>query len=96
MVDDKDEQPEGIRAIDVPFEVPAGGMVRIGSISDSSLLEISSGKYRLRFECFEPVSGQAPRVRFLFVKDSNPAFRIVRADAELSPGAELLLTTSAA
>jgi Competence protein J (ComJ) len=88
--------PNAVRIIDVPFEVPADGTVEIGSISDSSLLEIPSGKYRLRFECYRPVSDQAARIRFLFIKDASPIFHIVRADPELSPEEELLLTASAA
>jgi hypothetical protein len=93
----EDEQPPGaIRVIDVPFEVPADGSVEIGSISDSSLLEIPRGTYTLRFECYEPVSGQTARIRLLFTRDATPAFSIVRADPELSPEGELLLTTLAA
>jgi len=91
------EQPLGaIRIIDVPFEVPAGDVVEIGSISDSSLLEIPAGTYRLRFECYEPVSGEASRIRFLFVRDASPTFQIVRADSGLSPANELLLIASEA
>lgn len=93
----EDEQPHSaVRIIDVPFEVPADGAVEIGSISDSSLLEIPSGLYRLRFECWEPVSGQAARIRLLFTRNANPAFHIVRADPGLSPEEELLLTASVA
>jgi hypothetical protein len=48
----EDEQPpSAVRILDVPFEVPADGAIEIGSVSDSSLLEIPSGTYRLRFEC---------------------------------------------
>jgi hypothetical protein len=91
------DQPTGAdRIIDVPFEVRADGRVEIGSISASSVLEIPRGSYALRFECYEPVSSQPARIRFLFIKDPNPTFRIVRADPELSPDGELLLSTSAA
>jgi hypothetical protein len=93
----EDEQPPGaLRVIDVPFDVPADGAVEIGSISDSSVPEIPPGTYRLRYECYEPVSGQTARIRFLFTRNTNPTFEIVRADPELSPEGELLLTTSAA
>lgn len=85
-----------IRVIDVPFEVPSDGAVEIGSISDSYLLEISPGIYRLRFECSDTSNGQAARVRFVFTKDENPMFSVVRADPELSLEGDLLLTTSAA
>ncbi len=93
----EDQQPpDAIRVIDVPFEVPSDGAVEIGSISDSSLLEIPPGTYRLRFECYEPVSGQAARIRFLFSRNTHPTFGIVRADPELNSEGQLLLTTSAA
>jgi hypothetical protein len=91
-----DESTGAPRIIDVPFDVPADGRVEIGSISDSSVLEIPPGSYAPRFECYEPVNGQPARVRFLFVRVPNPTFRIVRADPELSPGQELLISTSAA
>jgi hypothetical protein len=91
-----EQPPSAVRVIDVPFEVPADGAVEIGSISDSSLLEIPSGAYRLRFECYQPVGGETARIRFLFTKNANPIFQIVRADPELSPEEGLLLTASAA
>ncbi|MFG1400280.1 competence protein ComJ [Roseixanthobacter pseudopolyaromaticivorans] len=90
------QSPDAVRIIEVPFEVPADGTIEIGSISDSYILEIPAGIYKLRFECYEPVSSKAARIRFLFVRDTNPKFRIVRADPDLSPENELLLTTSAA
>jgi hypothetical protein len=95
-VTENGELSDAARIIDVPFEVPADGAVEIGSISDSSLLEIPTGTYRLRFECYEPIDGQAARIRFLFTRDTNPTFHIAHADLDLSPGNELLLTTSAA
>lgn len=88
--------PSAVRIIDVPFEVPADGAIEIGSISDSSLLDIPSGLYRLRFECYNPVSGEPARLSFLFIRNASPTFHIVRADSELIPGEDLLLTASAA
>lgn len=88
--------PEAIRVIDVPFEVPADGAIEIGSISDSSLLEIPPGMYTLRFECCAPVSSEAGRICLRFVRKTGSTFRIVRADPELHAEEEVLLTTSAA
>ncbi|QGM46565.1 competence protein ComJ [Methylocystis heyeri] len=91
------EQPaDAIRVIEVPFEAPNDGVIEIGSISDSSLLEVPPGTYSLRFECYQPLSGQPARVRFLFLRKANPSFCIVRADPELNSEGQLLLTTSAA
>jgi hypothetical protein len=95
-VAENEPSPDAVRVIDVPFEAPSDGAVEVGSISDSFLIEILPGLYRLRFECYEPVSSQAARIRFLFARDASPAFHIVRADPDLSPENELLLTTSAA
>jgi hypothetical protein len=95
-VTENGQPSDAVRIIDVPFEVPADGAVEIGSISDSSLLEIPTGIYRLRFECYEPVGRQVARIRFLFTRDTSPTFHVARADPDLSPENELLLTTSAA
>jgi Competence protein J (ComJ) len=93
----EDEQPlSAVRIVDVPFEVPADGTIEIGSVSDCSLIDIPSGTYTLRFECYEPVSGQAARIRFVFARNASPIFHIVRADPGLSPEEELLLSASAA
>ena len=98
MVDaPRDElSPGAIRVIDVPFEVPADGVIEIGSISDSSLLEIPPGMYSLRFECCDPMHGENAKSYFAFTRSTTSMFRIVRADPELSAEGELLLTTSAA
>ena len=95
-VTENGKSPNAARIIDVPFEVPADGFVEIGSISDGSLIEVPTGTYKLRFECYDPIDGQVARIRFLFTPDTNPTFHISRADPDLSPENELLLTTSAA
>jgi hypothetical protein len=83
---------EVIRAIDVPFEVPPEGTVEIGSISDSTSFELPPGLYQLRFECYGRTNGTKPRVRFLFCRDDDPVFRLVRVDSDLHPGKDLLLS----
>jgi len=95
-VKENEKPSDAARIIDVPFEIPVDGSVEIGSISDSYLLEIPTGIYKLRFECYEPIDGRAARIRFLFTLDANPSFHVARADPDLSPESELLLTTSAA
>jgi hypothetical protein len=87
---------EAVRVIDVPFEVPPGGAVEIASISDGVPLELPSGIYQLRFECYERTNSPSPRIRLLFNPDKNPSFRIVRADSELNPGVDLLRIASPA
>jgi hypothetical protein len=88
--------PGAIRVIDVPFEAPPGGAIEIGSISDSAPLELPSGIYQLRFECYERANSPIPRIRILFDRNNNPHFEIVRTDRALNPGVPLLLTASPA
>lgn len=88
--------PEAIRAIDVPFEVPPNGAVEIGSISDSLSFELPPGVYQLRFECYGCANSPTPRVRILLRRDDNPVFRLVRADSDLQPSKDLVLTAFAA
>jgi hypothetical protein len=91
-----DPAPNAIRVIAVPFEVPPSGAIEVGSIADSVLLELPSGNYQLRFECYERANSPTPRVRLLFCKNSDPRFDIIRADSELNPGTDLLLIASPA
>ena len=84
------------RIIDVPFVVPRNGKVEIGSISDSVSIEITPGIYQMRFECYEGVVDENPRIRLSFAKSNNPRFELVRADKEINLGADLLLTASPA
>jgi len=92
---ESDPALDAIRVIDVPFEVPPSGAIEIGSISDSVSLELPSDIYQLRFECYERANNAIPRVSLLFYSSSEPRFDVVRADSELNPGTDLLLTASA-
>jgi hypothetical protein len=94
--DEREPAPDAIRVIDVPFEVPSDGTVEIGSISDGVPLQLPPGTYQLRYECFERANSPSPRLHFLFYRDNNPHFNLVRADSDLHPGKELLLTASPA
>jgi hypothetical protein len=93
---EREPRLDAIRIIDVPFEVPLGATVEIGSISDCVPLELPSGIYQLRFECYERDNNSPPRIRFLFSSNNNPNFNIVRADSQLTPDIDLLLTASPA
>ena len=93
---ESDPAQDAVSVIDVPFEVPPGGAIEIGSISDSVLIGLPSALYQLRFECFERTSGQPPKVHLLFYKNDNPCYHIVRADSNIKLGTELLLVASPA
>ncbi|ERF85425.1 hypothetical protein JQ559_00985 [Bradyrhizobium viridifuturi] len=85
--------PNAVRAVEVPFEVPADGAIEVGSISETVPLELPAGSFLLRCEFFQP-SGthEDERVRLTFAKKDAPRFAVVRADPELSIGDELLKT----
>jgi Competence protein J (ComJ) len=88
--------PQAIRIIQTPFVVPQNGSIEVASISDSVPLTLPSGNYALRFHYFPQNPGSIPRILFLFIKMENPSFKILRADAELSAGDDLLLSASQA
>jgi hypothetical protein len=91
-----DPPRDAARVIDVPFEVPPSGAIEIASISDSVALEIPPGSYQMRFEGYEQSDGEKPKVCFLFYRTDSPCFNIAKADADLNPSADLLLTASVA
>jgi Competence protein J (ComJ) len=85
---------DAARIVQVPFEVPASGAIEIASIADSLPLELPSGVYQLRFECFRQRSGSEPRIKLTFIRRDDPIFEVLRADAELSLTDQLLLYAS--
>lgn len=93
---ERDPPPDAIRVIDVPFEVPPGGAIEIGSISDSKPLMLPSGRYQLRFECHGGANSLGPRVRLSFDRNNHPHFEVVRTDSKLNPDTALLLNASPA
>jgi hypothetical protein len=85
-----------IRIIQTPFEVPASGSIEIASISDSIPYSLPSGMYALLFECFPISNDSQGKVRFVFTKQANPSFKIMRADTAITAGNHLLLSASPA
>jgi Competence protein J (ComJ) len=86
---------DAVRAIDVPFDVPAHEMLEIASISESAQVSIPAGRHLLRCE-FLPVHGNTAPVRLTFGTKDDAHFRIALADAELSQDGELLTTAEPA
>ena len=89
-------RPDVVRAIDVPFDVPADGAIEIGSISDTVPLSLPAGSFLLRCEFLRPSSDASERVRLVFARKDRPRFAVVRADQSLSYDGELLTTAQAA
>jgi hypothetical protein len=88
---DVDLSSDAARIIQVPFQIPASGSIEIASIADAIPFELPSGVYQLRFECFQQVNDSEPRIKLIFFRRDDPAFEVLRADAELSLSGELLL-----
>jgi hypothetical protein len=87
---------DAVRAVEVPFEVPADGAVEVGSIADTVPLSLPAGSFLLRCEFLRPAGTAGERVRLTFAKKDAPRFAVVRADPELSIDGELLTTAQPA
>lgn len=82
------------RVIEVPFEVPSSGNIEIASISDSRHLILPPGHYALRFECSSHDGRN--KIKFLFIKNKNVGFHVLRADSDISGISNFLLEASPA
>lgn len=83
---------EALRIISVPFVVPDSGAIEIASIGDSEEIKLESGKYELIFEHYITTNGSM-EARFIFRPLTDlPEARIIKADGELSPPIELVMT----
>lgn len=86
---------DAVRAIEVPFEVPADGAIEVGSVSDTVALSLRPGPALLRCEFLEHIVGSGERVRLVFAIRDTGRFALVRADKLISVGSELLKTALA-
>ncbi|MDR8522565.1 competence protein ComJ [Shewanella fidelis] len=80
-------KPNVIRAIRVPFE-SINGNIEIASISDSTSLEISPGKYALQVEFLSFKEDQVPEINIRFNKGETN-FLILKADDEIEKEGKL-------
>ena len=79
-----------LRVVEVPFEVPEGGEIEIGSITETFPVFIQPGKYRLRCEFMGFDDVLEAVARLTFAVDDSPTFNIVVADSELKYEGDLL------
>lgn len=86
-------RPESVRVIEVPFDVPADGSIKMGSITETFPFSLPSGQYLLRCEFLRPANKLEERVSLTFAKKESAHFAVVLADANLS-GDDKLLTTA--
>ena len=92
VVDDFLPIVDAVRVIDVPFVVPAGAPIEIGSVAGGNVICVPAGAYQLRFEDHGTASNGSRNIKFYFKRCSNASFGIVRADSELAVPRNLLLT----
>lgn len=90
------EVTEADRIIQVPFEVPAKGIVEVASISDAKAIRLPHGRYALLFEYLQRPDGQEPKITLRLSRSDDVEFKIVRADAALSATSDLLITAEPA
>ncbi len=90
-----DPNDDAIRVIDVPIRA-MDAKVELGSISDTTTANVEPGDYALRFHAYEPTYNSVAHIRFSFLRNTNPQFAILRADAGLSVRGDLLLSAKAA
>ncbi|WP_437955259.1 competence protein ComJ [Sorangium sp. So ce119] len=84
-----DVSPSTIRAIHVPFHVPTGVGVEVGTIIETVEFELPAGDYTLLFEHGRRDSS-GMWCKFRFVPGTTYP-RVLRADEALSPEEELLM-----
>ena len=84
--------PDAVRAVEVPFDVPVGGEIEIGSISETRRLELPAGAFLLRCEFLASTVEEVERVQLTFAKQDVRHFSIVRADRDVTVCGELLTT----
>jgi len=76
-------RPDTIRAIQVPFTVPESGLIEIGSIIESRVIEMKPGIFQLLYQ-----TGFDKRdlmwCEFGFRETEKPTFEILRADEEVN------------
>jgi hypothetical protein len=87
---------EAVRVFEVPFEVPSDGVVEIGSVGETVLLNLAPAPYLLRCEFLMPTADGLGHVRLVFARRESSRFAIVRADAAIRADCELLTTAEAA
>jgi Competence protein J (ComJ) len=87
----RSESSTAHRIIRVPFSVPHGATLEVGSISDSRQFEIPQGDYAVTFE-HGRADGGSMWCTLWFEPMKEPVLAsVVRADPELAPGEDLLM-----
>ncbi len=84
-----------IRAIQVPFEVGAAGIVEVSSITDGTTVEVPPNSYALVFE--HGVDDQQQMwSRISFVPTEHAQAQVLRRDQELNPPTPLVMRANPA
>lgn len=88
--------PNTVRAVEVPFDVPADGAIEIGSIAETVPIVLPAGTFLLRCEFLQSTGNDGERVKLTFAKRDTPRFAVVRTDPDLTVHSELLTTAEPA
>lgn len=86
---------ETVRAIQVPFDVGATGVVEVASITEGATVEIPPNNYVLVFE-HGLDDQQQMWCRFSFIPTEHAQAQVLREDPELNPPTPLVMRANAA
>ncbi|MEO5326531.1 competence protein ComJ [Mesorhizobium sp. CC13] len=89
-------EPETVRAIEVPFDVPPRGEIEVASIADTAPFSIEAGGFLLRCEFIRPGHPSGHQAKFTFSRKDKQRFAVMLADEALSINGPLLTTAKAA
>jgi hypothetical protein len=89
------ESDNAIRVIEVPFSIRSG-RVEVGSISETTTLDLDPGSYSLRYQAYATIGNSLGPIRFSFMRNPYPRFSMLRVDTGLSIRGDLLLSATAA
>lgn len=78
-----------VRAVEVPFEVPSKASLSISTLTESRSVNVPPGRYSLRCEMTPGEGRVEDSITFLFIRNSDARFAIVRGDADARSDAVL-------
>jgi hypothetical protein len=82
--------PDAVRVIEVPFAMPSGGNIEVGSIMTTVPLSLHAGSSLLGIQFLRPTLDRCHRVLLCFANSEVPRFRVVKSDPDLSVDGPLL------
>lgn len=96
MESERRETEAAERIIRVPFHVPSGAMVEVGTILDTVQVEIPPGDYAITFEHGRSTDNKMWCILTFDSTRREPRGKIIRADPELINEGDLLMSAEPA